>query len=169
MSIDDQHYRPCVGIMVLDRNGLAWMGRRYDKPNDEGAGQWWQMPQGGIDDGESPREAAIRELYEETGITSVEVLAESATWYRYDLPEHLIGRAWGGRYRGQRQRWFAVRFLGADAEIDLGPRDGHTVEFDAWQWVQVSDLVDLVVPFKRDVYAKVVAEFASLARTGAGG
>src|SRR6266540_3401826 len=105
-------YRPCVGVMLLNRDGLVWIGRRADMPNPEGDGQWWQMPQGGIDEGEDPRDSALRELAEETSIRSATIIAEAPEWYRYDLPEQLIGKSWGGRYRGQTQKWFAARFTG---------------------------------------------------------
>ncbi len=158
-------YRPCVGIMVLNRDGLVWIGRRPDARNSpEGAGTWWQMPQGGIDDGEDVRAAARRELIEETGMRSVEFVAESAGWHYYDLPEHLQGKVWGGRYRGQKQKWVALRFTGADAEVDLTPPDGLEVEFDMWRWVPMADLVDLIVPFKRKVYRAVVEEFRDLVK-----
>lgn len=154
-------YRPCVGIMLLNRESRIWAGHRFDEPNDEGRGTWWQMPQGGIDAGEDPAKAALRELHEETMVRSVQPLAEAREWLTYDLPPHLIGTSWGGRYRGQRQRWFALRFTGEDSEIDISV-PGHTPEFDAWRWVPAVDLLDLVVPFKRDVYRKVVAEFRHL-------
>jgi putative (di)nucleoside polyphosphate hydrolase len=141
---------------------LVWLGHRFDEPNDEGAGSWWQMPQGGIDKGEDPRAAALRELHEETSVRSATVLAESSRWFNYDLPEHLIGTSWGGRYRGQTQKWFAMRFAGPDSEIDITV-PGHTIEFDAWRWAPLSELLTLVVPFKREVYAQVVREFASFA------
>jgi len=158
-------YRPCVGIMVINRAGLVWVGLRADVPDEpEGPGQWWQMPQGGIDEGEDPRAAALRELDEETGIRTVEVISESSGWFTYDLPAELVGKAWGGRWRGQKQKWYAVRFLGEEAEIDITPADGHAPEFIAWKWIPVGDLVPSVVPFKRDVYRAVVAEFAPLAR-----
>src|SRR5262245_4158501 len=155
-------YRPCVGIMVLNAAGGIWIGRRFDAPQEpEGPGTWWQMPQGGIDPEEDAQAAALRELYEETGMRSVSLLAESPRWLSYDLPEPLRPRAWGGRYRGQRQKWFAVRFFGADAEIALA-RPGQTIEFDAWRWAEPSELVGLVVPFKRAVYAQVLHDFADL-------
>src|SRR6185312_12935105 len=103
-------YRPCVGVMLINLQGLVWIGRRADKPNDEGSGQWWQMPQGGIDKGEDPAKTAMRELYEETSVTSAGIIAESPDWYKYDLPSHLVGKSWGGKYRGQTQKWFALRF-----------------------------------------------------------
>ncbi len=164
-------YRPCVGIMVLNADGLVWAGRRVkgkdlkNAPEGVTTGGWWQMPQGGIDDGEDPKLAALRELEEETAIKNVEVIAESKGWHNYDLPPELLGLAWKGRFRGQKQKWFVVRFSGADNEINLVPEDAkHNIEFDAWKWVAMDELVDLIVPFKRDVYAAVVDEFAHLAR-----
>jgi len=163
-SASDLPYRPCVGMMVLNKDGLVWVGRRVDSPEEpEGRGHWWQMPQGGIDEGEEPREAALRELYEETNIRSVRVLAESREWLTYDLPEHLVGVAWKGRYRGQKQKWFAMRFTGEEDEIDIAhPAGGHAPEFDAWKWVPMAELPGLIVPFKRAVYEQLVAEFAPL-------
>ncbi|HEY7083357.1 MAG TPA: RNA pyrophosphohydrolase [Hyphomicrobiaceae bacterium] len=157
-------YRPCVGIMVLNPDGLVWLGRRLDAPAEpEGPGSWWQMPQGGIDANEDPPKAALRELEEETGIRSVEIMTESSGWYTYDLPAELRPKAWGGRYRGQRQKWFAMRFTGSDDEIAL-ERPGHPQEFDAWRWARLEELEGLIVPFKRSVYAQVVRDFAAFAR-----
>jgi putative (di)nucleoside polyphosphate hydrolase len=157
-------YRPCVGIMLLNREGRVWIGRRHDAPGEpEGPGSWWQMPQGGIDASEDPAAAALRELREETGIHSAEIIAESREWLLYDLPERLRPMAWGGRYRGQRQKWFAARFSGRDEEVVLAS-PGHAPEFDAWRWAPIGELIDLVVPFKRAVYAQVVDEFTALAR-----
>jgi putative (di)nucleoside polyphosphate hydrolase len=155
-------YRPCVGIMLLNAAGRVFVGRRRDAPASEEGTDYWQMPQGGIDPGEDPRMAAVRELREETGIRSAEIIAESVAWHRYDLPSHLIGVSWGGRYRGQEQKWFAMRFTGDDGEIDLRPK-GHKAEFDRWRWVAIDALLDLIIPFKRDVYGLVIAEFRHLA------
>lgn len=157
-------YRPCVGIMVINPLGQVWVGQRADMPGEaEGPGQWWQMPQGGVDKGEDPRTAAFREVFEETSMRSLEIIGEGRDWLTYDLPPELIGIAWGGRFRGQRQKWFAMRFTGSDAEIDIGPRPGHDVEFQAWRWSPVGDLVASIVPFKRDVYRAVVDELGRLA------
>ena len=165
MGASELGYRPCVGLMVFDRRGLVWIGRRPDAKNSpEGAGTWWQMPQGGIDPGESPREAALRELHEETGMRSVSFLAESAGWHHYDLPEALQGKVWGGRYRGQKQKWVALRFLGEDSEVNITPARGLEAEFDMLKWVPIGELPALIVPFKRAVYEAVVAEFGPLAK-----
>jgi putative (di)nucleoside polyphosphate hydrolase len=155
-------YRPCVGVMLLNAQGLVWIGRRFDKQNDEGKGHWWQMPQGGIDKGEDPKLAAIRELEEETAVTSATVIAEAPSWYNYDLPAHLIGKSWKGKYRGQTQKWFAMRFTGDDSEINLAP-PGHKQEFDRWRWAPMDEILDLIVPFKRGVYERVIADFRHLA------
>jgi putative (di)nucleoside polyphosphate hydrolase len=155
-------YRPCVGVVLLNRQGLVWVGRRRDKANDEGVGQWWQMPQGGIDEGEDPAAAALRELKEETGVSSAEVIAETPGWLTYDLPAHLVGTAWKGRYRGQKQKWFACRFVGEDGEVDISGI-GHKAEFDRWRWAPITELPDLIVPFKRNVYEQVVEAFRHLA------
>jgi putative (di)nucleoside polyphosphate hydrolase len=160
-------YRKCVGIMVLNREGLVFTGKRKAKPDAEESGTQflWQMPQGGIDKDEDPEPAARRELYEETGIRSIALLAQTPDWVRYDLPQHLVGVALKGKYRGQQQMWFAYRFEGEDSEIAIDPPpDGHTAEFEAWQWRPMHELPDLVIPFKRKVYEEVVACFAHLSR-----
>jgi putative (di)nucleoside polyphosphate hydrolase len=155
-------YRPCVGIMVLNAAGEVWVGRRLveEQGEMEGATALWQMPQGGIDEGEEPLAAAHRELYEETGIRSVELLGESEGWIDYDLPPALVGVALKGRYRGQTQKWFAFRFIGDESEIAINPPPGgHSAEFDEWAWKPMDEVLTLVVPFKRGVYDKVVAGF----------
>jgi putative (di)nucleoside polyphosphate hydrolase len=148
-------YRPCVGLMVLNSGGKVFLGKRIDQSIES-----WQMPQGGIDEGESPRETALRELEEEIGTTKVEFLREHPDWLTYDLPPQLIGIAWQGRFRGQKLKWFAVRFLGADADINV--RTAHQ-EFSDWQWADIEDVLRLIVPFKRETYAQVIAAFADLA------
>jgi putative (di)nucleoside polyphosphate hydrolase len=153
-------YRPCVGIMLIDRRGLVWVGRRRPKWAGDRSAHIWQMPQGGIAAGEETLAAALRELEEETGVVSVEVLAEAPDWFTYDLPDELVGVALKGRYRGQRQKWFAMRFLGEEREIDIAPRNGHKAEFDHWRWAAASQLPGLIVPFKRQVYRDVLAAFA---------
>lgn len=160
---DGLPYRPCVGVMLLNREGRVFVGRRSDRGDQpEGAGTWWQMPQGGLDPGEDPEQAARRELMEETGVRSASVIARTRDWLTYDLPPELIGVAWEGRYRGQKQLWFAARFEGEESEIDLNPREGHEQEFDAWRWVGLRELPSLIVPFKRQVYLAVIEEFAGL-------
>ena len=163
---DSLPYRLCVGIMVLNNDGLVWAGRRIAEGNTEydGSPQLWQMPQGGIDEDEIPQQAALRELYEETGMKSVELLAEAPDWIDYDLPDHLIGIGLKGKYRGQRQRWFAMRFSGDESEIRINPPPGgHLAEFDAWEWKPMHDLPGLIVPFKRKAYDQVVSAFSHLA------
>ncbi|MGB3388062.1 MAG: RNA pyrophosphohydrolase [Pseudaminobacter sp.] len=159
-------YRPCVGIMVLNAAGLVWAGHRIAETDSEMAGtdRLWQMPQGGIDKGEDPLPAALRELYEETGIRSVTLLAEVPGWIRYDLPADKVGIAFKGRYRGQTQKWFAFRFEGDESEIAINPPPGgHEPEFDQWAWKPMRTLPELIVPFKRQVYDQVVAAFRHLA------
>jgi putative (di)nucleoside polyphosphate hydrolase len=163
---DSLPYRLCVGIMVLNSEGLVWAGRRIAEGNTEydGSPQLWQMPQGGIDEDEIPQQAALRELYEETGMKSVEMLAEAPDWIDYDLPDHLIGIGLKGKFRGQRQRWFAMRFSGDESEIRINPPPGgHLAEFDAWEWKPMHDLPGLIVPFKRKAYDQVVGAFSHLA------
>ncbi len=152
-------YRPCVGIMLANREGQVFVGRRTDQSVAEPDA--WQMPQGGIDPGEEADVAVLRELGEETGIAAglVDIIARSARDYAYDLPDELIGRIWGGRYRGQQQRWFLLRFKGVDSDVNIAT--SHP-EFNAWQWVAPGQLVDLIVPFKRALYRQVVEEFTPL-------
>ncbi len=166
ISATDLPYRKCVGVMVLNHEGKVWAGRRIKEGNTEysGSPMLWQMPQGGIDKGETAQDAAYRELYEETGIKSVSLLEEAPKWLTYDLPEHMIGTGLKGKYRGQKQRWFAFRFEGNESEIQINPPPvGHAAEFDQWDWKPMTQLPDLIVPFKRDVYLQVVQTFSHLA------
>jgi putative (di)nucleoside polyphosphate hydrolase len=149
-------YRPGVGLMLFNGQGLVFTAKRIDT-----SGAAWQMPQGGIDDGEQPRQAVFREMKEEIGTDQAELLAETSDWLRYDLPTALVGKVWKGRFRGQTQKWFALRFTGRDCDIDI--RTEHP-EFDDWRWTRFDQLLDLVVPFKRDLYRAVMAEFAPVAR-----
>jgi putative (di)nucleoside polyphosphate hydrolase len=163
--IESLPYRPCAGLLVLNRAGLAFVGRRKDGPEHTDATHIWQLPQGGIDPGEDPYQAALRELYEETNIRSVEPLGEIAEWLTYDIPAEILGQAWKGRYRGQKQKWYALRFIGKDSEIDVThPANGeHKAEFIDWRWEPMANLPDLVVPFKRAIYEQVVKEFSKFA------
>ena len=156
MSPSDLPYRPCVGIMLFNRDGHVFIGQRIDQTLEG-----WQMPQGGIDEGETPREAALRELEEEIGTRNAEILREHPEWLKYDLPPRLVGLSLRGRYRGQTQKWFAMRFLGEDSQINLATP--HP-EFSHWKWAPIEDLQRLIVPFKRDTYAKVIAAFRDLAK-----
>ena len=153
MTADDLPYRPCVGVMLVNREGLIFAGQRLDSDSPA-----WQMPQGGIDKGEKSRAAALRELWEETGVTEdlVEFVARTEDWVTYDLPPELLGKVWGGKYRGQKQRWYLFRFLGRDDQVRI---DTEHPEFSRWRWVDVDDMVASIVPFKRAVYEQVVAAF----------
>ncbi|MCE8512339.1 RNA pyrophosphohydrolase [Ruegeria pomeroyi] len=147
-------YRPCVGVVLMNGDGFVFVGQRMDQNTDA-----WQMPQGGVDEDEDPYEAALRELWEETGVTAdlVEMVAETEGWLPYDLPHDLVPRIWKGRYRGQEQKWYLFRFTGRDDQIDI--KTEHP-EFSRWKWQDPGRLVAEIVPFKRDVYERVVAAFA---------
>ncbi len=164
MASDLLPYRPCVGIMLLNAQNKVWIGRRVDTPtNLEGDWTGWsQMPQGGIDAGEDPAAAAVRELHEETSVTSAEIIAEAPDWLNYDFPPEIMSKGIRERYRGQTQRWFAMRFTGLESEIDISAPEGHTAEFDDWRWADMNELPDLIIPFKRDVYVQVIRAFAHL-------
>lgn len=146
-------YRPCVGVMLINAEGRIFAGQRLDSPSPA-----WQMPQGGIDEGEKPKAAALRELWEETGITAdlVAPVAKTHGWVTYDLPPDLLGHVWGGKYRGQRQKWFLLRFLGQDSDIRI---DTAHPEFSAWRWITADEMIAEIVPFKRAVYDEVVRSF----------
>jgi len=152
----DLPYRPCVGIMLFNAQGHVFVGKRLDQTVEA-----WQMPQGGIDRGEEPRTAALRELQEETGTAKAQVIAEMDEWLTYDLPPHLIGVAFHGKFKGQRQKWFALRFTGTDGDIDL---NAHHPEFSDWKWLALKDLERVAAPFKRDTYAAVTRAFAKFAK-----
>jgi putative (di)nucleoside polyphosphate hydrolase len=159
-------YRPCVGVMLVNRDGLAFLGKRIAGGPEPTANNAWQMPQGGIDEGEEPYDGALRELYEETNVSSVELIGETKGWVTYDLPPELVGVAWKGRYCGQKQKWFALRFTGKDTEIDVKKPGGgkHKAEFEDWRWEKIERLPQLIVPFKRAAYEEVVAELLPLVK-----
>jgi putative (di)nucleoside polyphosphate hydrolase len=154
-------YRPNVGAVLFNADGLIFVARRADMPNAEGAPGGWQLPQGGMDEGEDPAVAVFRELEEEIGTARADILAEHPKWMTYDLPPELIGKALGGKWRGQRQKWFALRFKGVDADIRLD-LDPHP-EFDAWRWARLAELPEMAVAFKRDIYARLAVDFARFA------
>ncbi len=150
-------YRRGVGAALFNAEGLVWIGRRISKPGQD-IQNYWQMPQGGIDDKEDPAVAVLRELREETGTDQADIIGETAEWLTYDLPAHLQGKVWKGRYRGQAQKWFALQFIGIDTDFDL---NGHeNPEFDAWRWAKLGSLPQLIVPFKKKIYESVVDAFA---------
>ncbi len=164
----DKPYRPCVGIMLVNRAGLVFIGKRHpgDRVEHDSPEYDWQMPQGGVDKGEDLYAAAMRELKEETNVSSASLIAEMPGWLNYDLPPEFAATAWKGRYRGQTQKWFALRFEGDDSEIDVAEADGgkHKPEFSHWKWERMERLPELVIPFKRPVYEKVVATLGPLVR-----
>lgn len=151
----ERPYRRGVGIALFNAAGKVFVAQRIDNP-----GPAWQMPQGGIDKGEAPLDAAWRELQEETGVRSAKLLAESTGWLRYDLPPELVTQLWKGKYRGQEQKWYAFRFTGKETEIDIA---GEHPEFSSWKWVEFQRVPELIVPFKRALYRDIVKEFRHLA------
>jgi putative (di)nucleoside polyphosphate hydrolase len=153
----DLPYRPCAGIMLANKNGKIFVGQRIDNPSSDA----WQMPQGGIDKGEQPRDAALRELYEETGISpeNVGIIAQSSKEYYYDLPDDLIGKIWKGKWRGQRQWWFLLRYHGTNKQVRI---DSEQPEFSKWQWIDPQQLPHVVVPFKKRLYEQILEEFLDL-------
>lgn len=153
--MSDLPYRPCVGVALFNARGEVFVGRRIDTTMEA-----WQMPQGGIDPDEDPRTALFRELEEEIGTARAEIVAETEDWLTYDLPPELMGKVWGGHFRGQIQKWFALRFLGSDADINL--ETAHP-EFNAWRWMPLAQLPELIVPFKRDLYREIARRFAPIA------
>jgi putative (di)nucleoside polyphosphate hydrolase len=157
----DLPYRRGVGIVLLNPRGLVFVARRIDTPADA-----WQLPQGGIDKGEKPTAAAFRELEEETGTARAEILAQTRGWISYDLPADLVPRVWNGRFRGQKQKWFAMRFLGRDSDIDIATKNP---EFDAWKWASIDSLPEVIVAFKRALYVELVRQFKPLAEKVAAG
>lgn len=151
-SQENLPYRPCAGMMVLNPKGQVFVGRRIDMVTEH-----WQMPQGGIDPGEDPFQAALRELDEEIGTRNVELIHGLDEWLTYDLPKNLIGKVWKGKYRGQKQKWFLFRYLGEDHDINI---ETHHPEFSEWKWAEFSELPSLIVPFKRDLYETILHKFS---------
>ncbi|MBT3989187.1 MAG: RNA pyrophosphohydrolase [Rhodospirillaceae bacterium] len=150
-------YRPCAGIVLFNDLGQVFVGRRLDTYQDA-----WQLPQGGIDEGEEPQDAAVRELEEEIGTAKAEIIGEAEDWLSYDLPPDLLGKVWNGRYRGQTQKWFAMRFLGDDSEIN--PSAVKTPEFGSWKWAELTELPEMAVTFKKSIYQTLVSEFSRFAK-----
>jgi putative (di)nucleoside polyphosphate hydrolase len=165
-KFEDLPYRPCVGLAVFNAAGKVFVGRRLGGPEHVDNEHEWQMPQGGIDEGEDPYEAALRELYEETSIRSIKRLGETEGWLKYDIPRDIVGQAWKGKYRGQKQKWFALRFSGDESEIDIATPGGgeHKPEFVEWRWETLQKTPGLIIPFKRGVYQEVVKAFGDFAR-----
>lgn len=157
-------YRPCVGIVLLNKKGLVWVGRRIAKWEGDASPSLWQMPQGGIDKGENPAEAALRELEEETGTARAEIIAEHPRWLTYDLPAEALGLGLKGKYRGQKQKWFAMRFLGKKKNFNIDAPHGGKAEFDAWEWVTLKQACERIVDFKRPIYEELLKEFGRLAK-----
>ncbi len=153
-------YRKGTGLMLVNREGKVFVARRIDMPSEA-----WQMPQGGIDKGETPRMAALRELKEEIGTDKAEIIAESEGWLSYDLPAELVPKIWGGKYRGQTQKWFLLRFTGKNSDIDI---ETEHPEFLAWKWAEIGDLPKLIVPFKRKLYEDLLEEFTPLLKSARG-
>ena len=160
-TLKDLPYRPCVGAALFNQKGLVWVGKRLIKPNTK-LKPIWQLPQGGIEEGESADCAVLRELKEETGINQVEIICESKRWIKYDLPIGLIGNIWGGLYRGQRQKWFALKFLGTDVNVDLNTHEQP--EFSDWKWLTLRTIPLIAAPFKKKVYQAVAKEFRNIVR-----
>ncbi len=159
-------YRPCAAMAVFNRDGRIFIGHRANGPEHVDDTHSWQMPQGGIDEGEDTYKAALRELYEETNIRSVQKLGEIAEWLTYDIPREIVGQAWNGKYRGQKQKWYALRFTGEDSEINIAhPAGGHKPEFVDWRWERLEKAPELIVPFKRPVYERVVRKFSKFAKS----
>ena len=150
-------YRPSVGLMILNSKFEIFVGRRIDSKSEA-----WQMPQGGIDEGETPEKAAIREMKEEVGTDNAKIISKTKQWYKYDLPNYLISKLWNGRYRGQRQKWFLLQFLGEDNEINI---NYENAEFTDWKWVKIEELTNIIVPFKKNLYISVIEEFRDILLT----
>lgn len=149
-------YRPCVGLMILNRENKVFVAKRIDMRTEA-----WQMPQGGIDEGEDAQAAALREMKEEIGTDNAEIIAESRMWMKYDLPQHLVPQLWDGKYRGQKQKWYALRYLGEDSDINI---QTDIPEFTEWKWVDMESLPDIIVPFKQELYAMIVEQFRYLVK-----